>query len=233
MLSYVRRACEDYEMIGSGDHIAVAVSGGKDSLATLMALAEMRRFYPKPYTLEAITVDLGFAGFDLSPVARFCEQIDVPYTVVASDIGKVIFEERAEKNPCSLCAKLRKGALNGAAVQHGCTRVAYGHNRDDVIHTFFLSLLYEGRLHTLEPVSYLDRSGLYCIRPLMYVPERDVIGLVRRYKLPVAKSPCPVDGKTKRTEINQLTGELRKRYDHFDAKVFNAIERKFFAARKP
>lgn len=224
LLSYVRRACDDYDMISPGDRVAMAVSGGKDSLAALMALAALRNFYPKPFTLEAITVHLGFENFDTAPVAKLCAELDVPYAVVETDIARVVFEERAEKNPCSLCAKLRKGALNNHAVRDGCTRVAYGHNRDDLIHTFFLSLCYEGRLHTLEPVTHLSRAGLYSIRPLMYVPEQDIIGFARRYALPVIKSACPADGNTKRAEIRSLTMRLRQDYDHFDAKVFTAIE---------
>ena len=223
LLSYIRRACDDYQMIKPNDTIAAAISGGKDSLAMLAGLAALRRFYPHPFSLVAITVDLGFPGFDLAPIAEFCEAIEVPYTVARTDIAQVVFDERKEKNPCSLCAKMRKGALNNAAIDLGCTRVAYGHNKDDVIHTFFMSLLYEGRLHALEPVTWLDRIGLYSIRPLMYVPEPDVVGFARREALPVLKSPCPADGSTKRAETAALVKSLRERYNHFDAKVFTAI----------
>jgi tRNA(Ile)-lysidine synthase TilS/MesJ len=225
LLSYTRRACEDYSMIAPGDHIVAAVSGGKDSLAMLTALAAMRRFYPKPYTLSAITVHPGFDNFDLSPVAAYCEKLDVPYTVLKTDIGNVVFNERAEKNPCSLCAKMRKGALNDEAIRTGAARVAYGHNRDDIIHTFFMSLFLEGRLNTPMPVTYLDRTGLYSIRPIFLVPESDIISFAKRESLPVVKSPCPADGNTAREEIKPLIAGLRKQYDNVETKIFNALQR--------
>jgi tRNA(Ile)-lysidine synthase TilS/MesJ len=143
--------------------------------------------------------------------------------VVRTDIGRVIFDERKESNPCSLCAKMRKGALNAEAIRMGCNRVAYGHNRDDILNTFFMSLFYEGRLHTPEAVTFLDKTGLYSIRPLLYVPERDAAGFARRENLPVVNSPCPANGKTKREETKALMAEFRRRYSHFDAKVFNAV----------
>ena len=210
-------------MVAPGDNIAAAVSGGKDSLAALTALAALRRFYPKKFTLAAITVDLGLPGFDVSAVAEFCAGLNVPYSVVKTDIGPVVFEERKEKNPCSLCAKMRKGALNNEALRMGCNRVAYGHNRDDFLNTFLLSLFYEGRLNTLEPVTWLDRSGLYAIRPLVYVTERETAGFAKHENLPVVKSPCPADGHTKRAETAALLAELRKRHDHLDAKLFTAV----------
>jgi len=226
LLSYMRRACDDYHMIAPGDKIAVGVSGGKDSLTTLAGMAAMRRFHQSSYTLTAITVDLGFPGFDTAPVREYCDKLEVPYTVVPTDIADIVFNIRKENNPCALCAKMRKGALNDAAIRSGVTKVAYGHNRDDLIHTFFLSLFYEGRMHTCEPVTYLSRTNLHCIRPLMYVPETDVIGFVKKYGLPVTKSPCPVDGSTKREEIKQMVHSMRLAYDHFDEKVFGAIKRR-------
>jgi tRNA(Ile)-lysidine synthase TilS/MesJ len=225
LLSYARRACDDYSMIEAGDHIVAAVSGGKDSLAMLTVLAAMRRFYPKPYTLSAVTVHPGFDNFGLSPVAAYCEGLDVPYTVLQTDIGNVVFNERAEKNPCSLCAKMRKGALNDEAKRIGASRVAYGHNRDDIIHTFFMSLFLEGRLHTPSPVTYLDRTGLYSIRPIFLIPESDIISFAKREGLPVVKSPCPADGNTAREEIKPLIAQLRKRYDNVETKIFNALKR--------
>jgi tRNA(Ile)-lysidine synthase TilS/MesJ len=223
LLSYVRRACEEFNMIAPGDKIAVAVSGGKDSLAALVALAALKRFYPHPYTLTAITIDLGLPNFNTDGVAGLCAQLGIPYTVVSTNIGSVVFDGRREKNPCSLCAKMRKGALNAEALRMGCSRVAYGHNKDDIIHTFLLSLFYEGRINALEPVTYLDKAGLYLIRPLLYVPERDALGFARRNQLPVVKSPCPVDGRTKRAEIAGLVAELRKRYNHLDTKLFTDL----------
>jgi tRNA(Ile)-lysidine synthase TilS/MesJ len=226
LLSYMRRACDDHGMIKSGDTVVAAISGGKDSLTMLAGLAALRRFYPNPYTLRAVTVDLGFdAAFDTGPVADWCEALGVPYTVLRTNIACVVFKERQEKNPCSLCVKMRKGALNNEALRIGAARVAYGHNKDDIIHTFFMSLFLEGRLHKIQPVTYLDRTDLYAIRPMMLVSEREVIGFAKREKLPVIKSPCPVDGYTKRAEIKELTETLRKQYSHWDAKVFNALMR--------
>jgi tRNA(Ile)-lysidine synthase TilS/MesJ len=225
LLSYSRRACEDYSMINAGDHIVAAVSGGKDSLAMLASLAAMRRFYPKPFTLSAVTVHPGFDNFDLSSVSHYCDSINVPYTVLQTDIGNVVFNERAEKNPCSLCAKMRKGALNDEALRIGATRVAYGHNKDDIIHTFFMSLFLEGRLHTPAPVTFLSRTGLYAIRPIFLVPESDIIGFVKSEKLPVVKSPCPADGNTAREEMKPFIAELRKKYSNVETKIFNALQR--------
>jgi len=223
LLSRVRRACGDYNMIEDGDKIAVAVSGGKDSLSVLAALSAMRKFYPVKYSLAAITVDLGFPGFDTKRIDAFCGQIGVPYSCVKTEIGKIVFEERRESNPCSLCAKMRKGAFNSEALKLKCNRVAYGHNRDDMLQTFFLSLFYEGRLHVPEPVAYLDRSGLHAIRPLIYVPEKEAAGFARAYGLPVVKSPCPADGNTKREDIKMYINELRLRYKNFDARTFTAL----------
>ena len=225
LLSYVRRALEDYHMIAPGDRIAIGVSGGKDSLCTLLALADLRRFYPHPFEIEAITVSLGFPNGDYSSVAELCNKIDVPFTLVETDIGQIIFEERKEKNPCSLCAKMRKGALNDAAEKLHCNKVALGHNKDDIIETFFLSLFYEGRINTFAPVSFLDRKQIYSIRPLMYVPEYEARSYVRKYDIPIVKSPCPADGETKRQEIKELIASLSKQYDNLEGKVFSAIRR--------
>ena len=224
LMSKVRRACEDYDMIQANEKISVAISGGKDSLATLMALAAMRRFYPKPYTLSAITVDLGLEGFDTSGVRDLCDRLDIPYTVIKTDIAKIIFDDRAESNPCSLCAQMRKGALNAEALKQGCTRVAYGHNRDDIIQTFFLSLFYEGRIHSPLPVTYLDRTHIHVIRPLIYVPEMDVVGFAKKYSLPVVKSPCPIDGYTKREAMKHYVSNERTKYKDFDSVIFTAIK---------
>ena len=173
LLSYVRRAVEDYKMINEGDKIAIGISGGKDSICTLLALADLRRFYPKKFEIEAVTVSLGFKNADYSAINELCSKIGVNYTVVETDIGRIIFEERKEKNPCSLCAKMRKGALNDTAESLGCNKIALGHNKDDIVETFFMSLFFEGRINTFAPVSYLDRKKLYSIRPLMYVPENE------------------------------------------------------------
>ena len=193
VLSEVRKAVDDYHMIAEGDKIAVGISGGKDSLTLLYALSSLRRFYPHPFELVAVTVDLGFANLDLSEIKKLCEKLEVPYTVVKTQIGQIVFEQRQENNPCALCAKMRKGALNEAMKQLGCNKIAYAHHMDDVVETMMLSLLYEGRFHTFSPVTYLDDTGLTVIRPLIYMKEADVIGFVRKFEVPVVMSPCPAD----------------------------------------
>lgn len=225
LLSYVRQAVQDYNMIEDGDKIAIGISGGKDSICLLLALNDLKRFYPKKFEIEAITVSLGLPGSNYGDIEDLCKEIGVNYTVVETEIGKIIFEERKEKNPCSLCAKMRKGALNNKAEELGCNKIALGHNKDDIVETFFMSLLFEGRINTFSPVSFLGRKKLYSIRPLMYVSEKDTKGYIKKYGLKIVKSPCPVDGKTKREEIKNLIKNLSKTYDNLETKVFNAIQR--------
>ena len=225
LLSYVRRAVDDYNMIEEGDKIAVGISGGKDSLCTLIALAHLRRFYPKKFDLVGITVSLGFEGTDYSCVQKLCDELNVKYHVVNTDIGQIIFDERKEKNPCSLCAKMRKGALNDEADRLGCNKIALGHNKDDVVETFFMSLFFEGRINTFAPVSFLDRMKLYSIRPLMYVPEYEARSFINQGGYELVKNPCPADGETKRQEIRDLIKVLSKDYDNLSGKVFGAIQR--------
>lgn len=225
LLSYIRKAVTDYNMIKDGDRIAVGISGGKDSLSLLMGLKAMQRFFPEKYELEAITVSLGLPNFDLSKIHELCDSIGVRYTVVNTDIGEIIFDARKEKNPCSLCSKMRKGALNTEAVKLGCNKIALGHNKDDVIQTLFLSLFYEGRLHTFSPVTYLDRMDIHSIRPIIYVPEADIVSFVKRNNVPVVKSPCPVDGYTKREKIKEFVKIQNNEYIDFSEKVFGAIKR--------
>ena len=223
LYSLTRQAIACYRLIDDGDHIAVGISGGKDSLTLLYALHGLRKFYPKPFSLSAITVDLGFDGFDLSPVKELCAQMDVPYTIVPSEIGKILFDTRKESNPCSLCAKLRKGALNQTAAELGCNKVAYAHHKHDLIETMLLSLIYEGRFYSFSPATYLDRTGLTVIRPMIYVEEADVIGFRNKYNLPVCKNPCPVDGYTKREYVKQLTKTLEKENPGAKDRLFRAI----------
>ena len=196
LLSYARKAVDEYNMIQEGDHIAVGISGGKDSLTLLYALHGLKRFYPQKFQLSAITVDLGFDDFDLTPIQELCHEMKVPYKIVRSDIYDILFNVRKESNPCSLCAKMRKGALNQAIKEMGCNKIAYAHHKDDIIETMLLSLIFEGRFHSFSPRTYLDRMDLTVIRPLMYVDEMDVIGFKNKYGLPVVKSKCPVDGHT-------------------------------------
>lgn len=224
LLSYVRRAIDDYHMIEEGDKIAVGISGGKDSLTLLYALHGLMRFYPKAFTIHAVTVDLGFENLKLDSIKALCEELGVEYTIVQTDIAKVIFEDRKETNPCALCAKMRKGALNNAIKAAGCNKVAYAHHKDDVIETMLLSLIYEGRFHTFAPVTYLDRTELTVIRPLMYMNEADVIGFVNKYDVPVVKSPCPADGYTRREYVKELLRRLNQENPGVKERMFTAIQ---------
>lgn len=224
VLSYVRKAVDDYSMIDEGDRIAVGISGGKDSLTLLHALNGLKRFYPKAFELHAVTVDLGFDNLNLEEISALCGTMEIPYTIVKTDIAQVIFEERKETNPCSLCAKMRKGALNQAIRNAGCNKIAYAHHKDDVIETMLMSLIFEGRFHTFAPVTYLDRMELTVIRPLLYMNEADVIGFVNKYHVPVVKSPCPADGHTKREYVKGLLRDLNHENPGVKERMFTAIE---------
>lgn len=225
MLSFVRRAVDHYHMIEEGDRIAVGVSGGKDSLTLLAALAELRRFYPKKYDIVAITLEMGYEEMDFKPVAELCRRLDVEYIRIPTQIKQIVFDIRREENPCSLCAKLRRGALHEAALAAGCKKVALGHHFDDVVETYMLSLFYEGRISCFKPVTFLDRKGVTLIRPLLYVPEYAVRSFVRRHSLPVVHNPCPADGNTKREEVKTLLKELEKQFPGLRGRVFGAIQR--------
>ena len=223
VMSYIRRAIDDYHMIDENDHIAIGISGGKDSLTLLYGMHGLKRFYPKKFDLHAVTVDLGFDNLNLDKIKEICTQLDIPYTIVKTDIADVIFNQRKESNPCSLCAKMRKGALNDAIKSVGCNKVAYAHHKDDVVETMLMSLIYEGRFHTFSPVTYLDRMDLTVIRPLMYMQEADVIGFINKYEIPVVKSPCPADGHTKREYIKQLLRQLNLENPGVKERMFAAI----------
>lgn len=225
LLSYTRRAIQDYDMIQDGDKIAIGISGGKDSLILALALHHLQRFYPKKFELVGITVSLGFDNFDLTRVREFFKALDVTFEVCETQIGQIIFEERKESNPCSLCSKMRKGALYDLAKQFGCTKIALGHNKDDINETLLMSLFYEGRIHTMAPVNYMDQVDMHIIRPLIYVSEKDIRSFVKRNELPVVKSPCPVDGKTKREETKQLIEQLHRNIPRLPDKLFGAIQR--------
>ena len=224
VLSYVRKAVDDYHMIAAHDKIAVGISGGKDSLTLLYALNSLKRFYPKEFSIHAVTVDLGFGNLNLDGIRELCKQLQVEYTVIQTDIAHIIFEERKETNPCSLCAKMRKGALNQMVKSIGCNKVAYAHHRDDLVETMLMSLIFEGRFHTFAPVTYLDRTDLTVIRPLMYMKEADVIGFVNKYKVPVVKSPCPADGHTKREYVKNLLRQLNLENPGVKERMFTAIQ---------
>lgn len=223
LLSYTRKAVDEYQMIEENDHIAIGISGGKDSLTLLYALHGLKRFYPKRFELSAITVDLGFENFDLSPIQKLCQELEVPYHVVKSDIYRILFEVRKESNPCSLCAKMRKGALNDAVKKLGCNKVAYAHHKDDIIETMLLSLIFEGRFYSFSPKTYLDRMDLTVIRPLMFVDELEICGFRNKYQLPVVKSKCPVDGYTKRQYAKELLKQLNTEHPGTRERMFHAI----------
>ena len=223
LLSFVRRAVDDYGMIDDGDRIAVGISGGKDSLTLLCARAEMRRFYPKKYEIVAITVDMGFEGSDFSEVAELCRRFKVEYRVVKTDIAKIIFDVRKEPNPCSLCAKMRRGSLHAEAQAASCNKVALGHHYDDAVETFMMNLFFEGRLGCFSPKSYLSNRKLTLIRPLLYATEKDVSYFVRKRALPIIISPCPEDHATERENMKNLLTELEKTNKGVKHRIFNAM----------
>ena len=223
LLSYVRKAVDTYQLIDEGDKIAVGISGGKDSLTLLYALKHLQRFYPKHFDLVAVTVDLGYEDFRLEPIEKLCRSFEIPYHVVRTEIAKIIFEDRKEASPCSLCAKMRKGALNDAVKKLGYGKVAYAHHQDDIVETMLLSLMYEGRFFSFSPKTYLDRMELTVIRPMMFVPEAEVKGFENKYQLPVVKNPCPVDGVTKREYAKQLLVKLNQDNPGVKARMFRAI----------
>ena len=225
ILGLVRRCVEDYRMIAPNDRLAVGVSGGKDSLLTLVALAQLRRFYPIPFTLEAITLEMGMPGMDFSPVAALCETLEVPYQRIQVPVYQIVFEERREKNPCSLCAKLRRGSLNTALTERGIHKIALGHHYDDAIETLQMNLLFEGRISCFQPVTYLNRTGVTQIRPLLYCREDEIRRTAERLRLPVVHNPCPADGSSRRQEVKELIGQLEKTYPDLKQKLFGSIQR--------
>ena len=221
----LRRCIEDYKMIDDGDVIAVGVSGGKDSLLTLCGLANLRGYYPKKFELHAITLSMGFEGMDFSPVARLCEKLEVPYTLKQTDIKEVIFGQRNEKNPCALCANMRRGALHGIMQELDIRKIALGHHFDDAVETFMMSLFYEGRINCFQPVTYMSRTGITQIRPMLYVGESRVRETAARYSLPVVENPCPMNGRSKREEVKTLIKTLSEQYPDLKSKVFGAMQR--------
>ena len=221
----VRRCVEDYSMINDGDVIAVGVSGGKDSLALLCALNTLRRYYPKKFTLHALTLSMGWEGMDYSGIARLCDELEVPFTLRQSEIKRIIFDERQEKNPCALCAKMRRGALHDLMRELGISKIALGHHFDDAIETFFLSLFYEGRISCFQPVTYMSRMGITQIRPMLYVGEGTVRNIAERYKLPIVENKCPMDGQSRREEVKKLVKSLSEQYPDLKNKVFGGMQR--------
>lgn len=224
LIGLVRRCTQDYNMIAPGDKIGVGVSGGKDSVALLVFLAHLKNYEHIPFELEAVTVDLGF-GMDFSPIEALCNDLNVPFTLVKTEIAPVIFDYRKEKNPCSMCAKMRRGALNQALLERGLNKLALGHHYDDAVETFMMSLLYEGRISCFQPVTDLDRTGIIQIRPMLYIHEQTIDNFVARENLPIVKNRCPVDKRTKREEIKKLVYDLSATYPDLKERIFGAMQR--------
>ena len=224
LIGLVRRCTQDYNMIEPGDRIGVGVSGGKDSVALLVFLAHLKNYEHIPFELEAVTVDLGF-GMDFSPIEDLCKGLNVPFTLVKTEIAPVIFDYRKEKNPCSMCAKMRRGALNQALLERGLNKLALGHHYDDAVETFMMSLLYEGRISCFQPVTDLDRTGIVQIRPMLYIHEQTIDNFVAREDLPIVQNRCPVDKRTKREEIKKLVYDLSATYPDLKERIFGAMQR--------
>ena len=223
----VRAAVEKYGMIDKGDRIGVGVSGGKDSLFLLCALASLQRYYPQPFQLTAITADPCFGGreMDLGPIEELCRDWHIPYIIERTNLGRVIFEERQEENPCSLCARMRRGLLHNICIREGCNKIALGHHRDDAVQTFLMNLFYGGRLGCFSPKSYLSRKGITLIRPLVFCEEREIRNASIRMGLPVIKSGCPADGVTARQDTSELICQLEKVFPDLQAKLLGAMQR--------
>ena len=224
LIGLVRRCVQDYHIIEEGDRIGVGVSGGKDSVALLAFLAELRKYNDKAFDVEAITIDMGL-GMDYTPIADWCEKLDVKFNLIQTQIGPIIFEHRKEKNPCSMCAKMRRGALNQALLDRGMNKLALGHHYDDAVETFMMSLIYEGRISCFQPVTDLDRTGIIQIRPMLYIHEKTIDSFVTRNELPVITNRCPVDKYTKREEIKQLVYDLSATYPDLKERIFGAMQR--------
>ena len=240
LLSLARKAISDYKMIEDGDKIAVGLSGGKDSITLLAVLAAYKKFAPEKFDLVAINIDMGFEDIDKNQVQAtkdFCESVGVPLIIEKTDIAAIIFDERKEKSPCSLCSKMRRGALNNVAIDHGCNKLALGHHADDVIETMMLSLLYEGRFSTFMPISYMDKSKITLIRPLVYIEEKQINWTAKRLGLPVIFNPCPRDKHTKREDVKQLIRTLDEQFvdskKHIMSAIFNPERNSLWDKAKP
>lgn len=225
ILSYMRKAIEEYKMIEEGDKIAVCLSGGKDSITMLSAFKALQRFYPKKFEIIAVSINPGFEFFDTKLLNDICNNLDVPLFIGESNAKEIVFDIRKEKNPCSLCANLRRGAINSIAIEQGCNKIALGHNQDDVLETFLLNLLYTGNIGTFSPVSYMDRSKITLIRPLVYTPEKAIRSFARKNNMEVMKKVCPMDGTSKREDMKKLIINLTKEIPMLRANLFGAIQR--------
>lgn len=225
ILSHMRKAIEDFNMIDEGDKIAVCLSGGKDSISLLMGLHSLQRFYPRHFDIIAVSINPGFDFFDVNFLKNLCTTIDVPLYIEDSHIKEIVFDIRDEKNPCSLCANLRRGIINSIALREGCNKIALGHNQDDLLETFFLNLLYTGNMSTFAPVSFMDRTGITVIRPLIYTPEKDTKRFIKKNNIEVMPKCCPMDGHSKREDMKHLIYTLSKDIPMIKANLFGAISR--------
>lgn len=225
ILGYMRKAIDNYNMIEEGDKIAVALSGGKDSVTMLMGLKNLQRFYPKKFDIIAVTINPGFEGFDTDLLKNICKNIDVPLVIEDGHMKEIVFDIRQEKNPCSLCANIRRGMLNSIALREGCNKIAVGHNEDDVLETFIMNLFYAGSINTFAPISYMDRSKMTLIRPLIYAPEKYIRNFVKRNNITIMPKACPMDGISKREDIKTLLKNLQKDIPNIRANLYGAIKR--------
>ena len=233
ILSYMRKAIEDYNMIEEGDKIGVALSGGKDSISMLIGFKALQRFYPKKFEIVAISINPGFDFFNKEFLEETCKKIDVPLFIEDTNIKEIVFDVREEKNPCSLCANFRRGALNSVAIREGCNKIALGHNEDDVLETFLLNLFYTGSIHTFSPVSYMDRSQITLIRPLIYAPEKSIKAFVKRNNIEIMNKVCPMDGVSKREDIKNMIKDLKVDIPHIRSNLYGAIIRNIKEWKKP
>lgn len=225
ILGYMRKAIDNYNMIEEGDKIAVALSGGKDSVTMLMGLKNLQRFYPKKFDIIAVTINPGFEGFDTDLLKNICKNIDVPLVIEDGHMKEIVFDIRQEKNPCSLCANIRRGMLNSIALREGCNKIAVGHNEDDVLETFIMNLFYAGSINTFAPISYMDKSKMTLIRPLIYAPEKYIRNFVKRNNITIMPKACPMDGISKREDIKTLLKNLQKDIPNIRANLYGAIKR--------
>lgn len=225
ILSNFRKAIEEYKMIDEGDKIGICLSGGKDSITMLYAFKALQRFYPKHFDIVAISINPGFEFFDTQFLQKICDNLDIPLFIDDSHAKEIVFDIRKEKNPCSLCANLRRGIINSIAIKEGCNKIALGHNQDDVLETFLLNLLYTGNIGTFAPKSYMDRTKITLIRPLIYTPEKDIKRFIKKNNISVMPKVCPMDGKSKREDMKQLIYTLSKNIPMVRANLFGAIQR--------
>ena len=225
ILSNFRKAIEEYKMIDEGDKIGICLSGGKDSITMLYAFKALQRFYPKHFDIVAISINPGFEFFDTQFLQKICDDLDIPLFIDDSHAKEIVFDIRKEKNPCSLCANLRRGIINSIAIKEGCNKIALGHNQDDVLETFLLNLLYTGSISTFAPKSYMDRTKITLIRPLIYTPEKDIKRFIKKNNISVMPKVCPMDGKSKREDMKQLIYTLSKSIPMVRANLFGAIQR--------